>query len=57
MVNVIPFFTWLFFKDFIYLFLEGEEGREKDRERNIMCERDIEKLLLAHPQLGAWPTT
>ena len=23
------------FKDFIYLFLEGEEGKEKERERNI----------------------
>ena len=29
---------WLlsfFFKDFIYLFLEREEGREKERERHI----------------------
>ena len=25
----------IFFKDFIYLFLEREEGREKERERNI----------------------
>ena len=25
----------LFFKDFIYLFLERGEGREKERERNI----------------------
>ena len=25
----------LFFKDFIYLFLEGGEGKEKERERNI----------------------
>ena len=24
-----------FFKDFIYLFLEKGEGREKERERNI----------------------
>ena len=24
-----------FFKDFIYLFLEREEGREKERERNV----------------------
>ena len=24
-----------FFKDFIYLFLERGEGREKERERNI----------------------
>ena len=25
----------VFFKDFIYLFLEREEGKEKERERNI----------------------
>ena len=25
----------IFFKDFIYLFLESGEGREKERERNI----------------------
>ena len=28
-------FLFLFFKDFIYLFLENGEGREKVRERNI----------------------
>ena len=27
--------TGSFFKDFIYLFLEREKGREKERERNI----------------------
>ena len=26
---------FIFFKDFINLFLEGEEGRENKRERNI----------------------
>ena len=26
---------YLFLKDFIYLFLERGEGREKERERNI----------------------
>ena len=41
-----------FFKDFINLFLERGEGREKERERNItvwlppMC-----------PSLGTWPAT
>ena len=25
----------IFFKDFIYLFLESGEGRDKERERNI----------------------
>ena len=28
-------FFKIFFKDFIYLFLERGEGREKERERNI----------------------
>ena len=29
-------YAWMYFfkKDFIYLFLEMEEGREKERERN-----------------------
>ena len=44
---------WIyFFKDFIYLFLERGEGREKERERNINV-----WLPLMHPQLGTWPTT
>ena len=37
-------------KDFIYLFLEKGEVREKERERNISV-----WLLLAHPLLGPWP--
>ena len=44
----------LFFKDFIYLFLEREEGREKERERNINV-----WLPLVHGDLvnnpGMWP--
>ena len=42
----------LFFKDLIYLFLEREEVREKERERNI----DV-WLPLVHPPLGTWPAT
>ena len=42
----------LFFKDFIYLFLERGEGREKERERNINV-----WLPLARPLLGTWPAT
>ena len=38
-------------KDFIYLFLERGEGKEKERERNISV-----WLPLAHPVLGTWPT-
>ena len=38
-----------FFKDIIYLFLEIEEGREKERERNI------NQWLLVRPQMGTWP--
>ena len=38
-------------KDFVYLFLERGEGREKERERNI------DWLPLACPQQGTWPAT
>ena len=41
-----------FFKDFIYLFLERGEGREKERERNISV-----WLPLMYPPLGTWPPT
>ena len=41
-----------FLKDFIYLFLERGEGREKERERNV----DV-WLLLMHSPLETWPTT
>ena len=41
-----------FIKDFIYLFLERGEGREKERERNI-----IVWLPLMQPLLGTWPAT
>ena len=37
----------LFLKDLIYLSLEGGEGREKERERNILV-----WLPLTHPLLG-----
>ena len=46
---VLGFF---FFKDFIYLFLERGEGKEKDRERNIHV-----WLPLMSPLLRSWPTT
>ena len=45
-------FLFSFFKDFIYLFLERGEGREKERERNINV-----WLPLMNPLLGAWPAT
>ena len=44
--------TLFFFKDFIYLFLEGGEGKEKERERSINV-----WLPLACPPLGTWPAT
>ena len=43
---------YIFLKDFIYLFLEGGEGREKERERNISV-----WLPLTRPLLGTWPAT
>ena len=45
-------FFFFFFKDFIYLFLERGEGREKKRERNSNV-----WLPLMCPLLGTWPTT
>ena len=51
-LSVACLFIFLFFKGFIYLFLEREEGREKQRERNInVC------LPLAQPLPRTWPTT
>ena len=46
------FSALLFFKDFICLFLERGERREKERERNINV-----WLPLVHPPLGTWPAT
>ena len=42
-----------FKKDFIYLFLERGEGRE----RTINVRGNINLLPLAHPQPGIWPAT
>ena len=44
------YYSDLFFKDFMYLFLEIREGREKERDRNINV-----WLPLEHPLLGTWP--
>ena len=43
---------YIFFRDFIYLFLERGERREKERERNISV-----WLPLVHPLLGTWLAT
>ena len=45
-------FIYFFSEDFVYLFLERGEGREKERERNT-----IVWLSLVCPVLGTWPTT
>ena len=42
----------IFIQYFIYLFLEAEEGREKERERNISA-----WLPLVCPLLGTWSAT
>ena len=42
----------IFLKDFVYLFLERGEGREKERERNISMWLP---LTYFHP--GTWPAT
>ena len=41
-----------FLKDFIYLFLERGEGKEKERERHINV-----WLPVILPVLGTWPAT
>ena len=38
----------------MYLFLDRRKGREKERERNTSCERHINLLSLACPQLGTY---
>ena len=48
----ILFFKGFFFKDFIYLFLDRGEGREKEWERNINV-----WLPLAHPLQRTWLAT
>ena len=47
-LNLVVYF--LFFKDFIYLFIDRGEGKEKERERNISV-----WLPLVRPVLGTWP--
>ena len=42
----------IFLKDFIYLFLERGEGREKEKDRNSNV-----WLPLVCPLLGTWPPT
>ena len=48
----VCWFIYLFFKDFISLFLERGARREKERERNINV-----WLPLMCPLLGTWPAT
>ena len=50
--NHVPYLphALFFLKDFIYLFLEREDGKEKERERNINV-----WLPLTCPRLGTWP--
>ena len=48
---VYPFTGVYIFKDFIYLFLERGEGREKERERDINV-----WMFLKRPLLETWPT-
>ena len=45
------FNSFLFKKDFIYLFLERGEGKEKERERNINVWLPLTRLLLWGPCL------
>ena len=46
----------LLFKN-IYLFIFRERGKEGERERNMMCERNSNQLPLSRPLLVTWPET
>ena len=47
---------FLFLKRF-YLLLEWGKGGRKRGKETQMCERNVDWLPLAHPQLGTWPIT
>ncbi|KAF6119697.1 hypothetical protein HJG60_010145 [Phyllostomus discolor] len=49
---ISPVFFFLFFKHFTYLFLEGGEAREEERERSTSV-----WLPLLCSQQGTWPAT
>ena len=49
MLRVRYFF---FFEDFIYLFVERQEGREKERERNIDVGEKIRSVASCMPPTG-----
>ena len=50
-INISGFF-FSFLKDFIYLFLDRGEGKEKEREGSINVWLPLERLLLR-----TWPAT
>ena len=53
--NYLPY-LWIFKKDFVYLLLEKEEGRKKERERNIdMLERHQSVAFPVPPVWGPAP--
>ena len=45
-------FQCAFTKKRLYLFLERGEGKEKEMERNIVCERNISILCIPHTLSG-----
>ena len=49
----MPQYILLYFKDLFYLLLEREEGREKEKERNI----NVWLPLMCFFYLETWPTT
>ena len=51
-ISLSPLSFLFFFKDFIYLFLERGERKEREKERNINV-----WLPLTRPLVGTWPTT
>ena len=50
-------YSCLFLKIFYYLFLERGKGGRKTGRETLMCDRNIDWVLLIHPQQGTWPAT
>ena len=52
LASFLKIVLFIYFLDFVYLFLERGEGKEKEGERNIYV-----WLPLMCPLLGTWPAT
>ena len=56
-VNKHIYYSITIFKDFYLLISRERKGRRKTGRETLMCERNLNSLPLARPQLGTWPAT